>query len=220
MGWVEFIAAFGVFFITHTVPIRPPLRPKLVQVLGPRGFSLFYSILSLSVLVWLIIAAGRAPFVEIWPYAPWQRAVPQIAMAVVCVVVALGMSQPNPLSFGGRPGMFDPDNPGIVRWVRHPILAALALWSLAHLVPNGDLAHVILFGVFATFALLGGRLMDRRKRRDLGDQWQILVDQIAATPLVPTFGTGRFLLRILIAIGLYLALIFIHPFWGIDVRFF
>ena len=36
------------------------------------------------------------------------------------------------------------------------------------LVPNGDLAHVILFGTFAGFALLGQRLIDRRKRREMG----------------------------------------------------
>lgn len=49
-------------------------------------------------------------------------------------------------------------------------LWALSLWALAHVVPNGDLAHVILFGNFAAFALLGQRLVDRRRQRDMGNE--------------------------------------------------
>ena len=92
------------------------------------------------------------------------------------IMTELSASNANPFSFGGtRNELFDPAKPRVVRWSRHPLLAALALWAAAHVVPNGDLAHLILFGTFAAFAFLGGRLIDRRKRHEMGPEWQRLV---------------------------------------------
>ncbi len=166
MGWAEFAAAFAVFFLSHALPVRPPLQPRLEAALGARGFTLAYSALSLGVLAWLIVAAGRAPYVPLWSWAPWQAHVPLIAMLPACLIIALALGRPNPFSFGGaRAERFDPARPGIVRWMRHPLLVALALWAFAHLVANGNLAHVVMFGLLGAFAILGGRLIDRRKRR-------------------------------------------------------
>jgi uncharacterized membrane protein len=213
MGWLEFILAYAVFFLSHSLPVRPPLRPVLEARLGSTGFTLAYSALSLGVLAWLIAAAGRAPFVPLWGWAPWQAHVPLVVMAAVCVILALSIARPNPFSFGGmRNVRFDPARPGIVRWSRHPLLLALALWAAAHLVPNGDLAHVILFGTFAAFALLGGRLIDRRKRRELGPDWPRLRAAVAGAPRVPRPASGDTVLRLAAAVALYAALLWAHPY--------
>ena len=211
MGWSEFILAFTVFFLTHSIPVRRPLRPFLVARLGPGGFTLAYSALSVTVLGWIIAAAGRAPYVALWPYAPWQNHVPMVAMPVVCVIVALALGRPNPFSFGG-PGVarFDPARPGIVRLLRHPLLVALALWALAHLVPNGDLAHVITFGAFAVFALAGIPLVTRRKKRELGAGWATLDAATRAARPVPTCPLGA-TLRLAAGAGLYAGLLAAHP---------
>lgn len=212
MGWVEFILAFTVFFLSHGVPVRPPMRPWLEARLGARGFTLAYSALSLGVLAWLIGAAGRAPFVPLWDWAPWQAHLVLAAMLPVCVIIALTLGRPNPFSFGGaRNDTFDPDRPGIVRVTRHPLLLALAIWAGAHLFPNGDLAHVILFGTFAAFALLGGRLVDRRARRTLGSQWSPLLQKSRQTPVFRAFPLGESLLRLGLGVVLYLILIGVHP---------
>ena len=116
------------------------------------GFTLAYSALSLAVLTWVIGAAGRAPYVPLWQWAPWQNHVVLVVMALVCLLLALSIGRPNPFSFGGaRNQDFDPHVPGIIRLHRHPLLLALGLWAFAHTLPNGDLAHVILFGVFGVF---------------------------------------------------------------------
>lgn len=212
MGWLEFAAAYAAFFITHSVPVRAPLRPLLQTALGRRGFTLGYSALSLVALAWLIIAAGRAPFVPLWDWAPWQLHVPLIAMLPVCLILALAIARPNPFSFGGaRNDLFDPARPGIVRLHRHPLLLALVLWATAHAVPNGDLAHLILFGTFAVFATLGTRLVDRRRQREMGDTWQKLGREVASTPLWPTSLTGDDALRLVAGPVLYAALIWLHP---------
>jgi uncharacterized membrane protein len=213
MGWTEFVAAFGFFFTSHSVPVRRPIRERIVGWIGGRGFMLAYSALSLAALGWLIVAAGRAPYVQLWPWAPWQPYVPLIVMAPVCLIVALAVARPNPLSFGGANNdAFDPARPGIVGWTRHPLLVALGLWAAAHIVPNGDLAHVLLFGTFAIFALAGQRIVDRRKRREIGARWEELdhARRRGRSLDVRRFGS-RFAARLLIAVFLYLGLIAIHP---------
>lgn len=209
MGWFEFVAAYVVFFLSHSLPVRPPLKTWLQARLGSSGFTLAYSALSLAVLAWLIGAAGRAPHVILWNWAPWQVHVPLTVMAPVCLILALSIARPNPFSFGGaRNDLFDPGRPGIVRWSRHPLLLALALWAAAHVVPNGDLAHVILFGTFAAFALLGGRLIDRRKHREMGAEWQRLRVAVESAPRVPR---RIDVARLAAGLALYAALIWVHP---------
>lgn len=211
MGWGEYGLAFAAFFLTHSLPVRPPLRPWAVARLGSAGFALAYSALSLAVLGWLIAAAGRAPFVPLWDWAPWQNRVVVVAMLPVCLILALAVARPNPFSFGGaRNDRFDPRRPGIIRLTRHPLLVALALWSVAHVLPNGDLAHAGLFGAFAGFAVLGGRLVDRRRRREMGQGWHDLRATIAAAP--PRVALrGETVLRLTAGVVLYAGLIWLHP---------
>lgn len=213
MTWFEFITAWGVFFLTHSVPIRPPLRPHLEKLLGPRVFLVAYSVLSLGTLSWLIAAAGRAPFVALWHWAPWQNFVPLAAMLVVCIIVSLAIGRPNPFSFGGtRNESFDAEYAGIVRFSRHPLLTALAVWAAAHIVPNGDLAHVLLFGVFAVFATWGGRLIDRRKRLEMGADWEKLEDAVAARfSNAQPISWRKAALRVGFGVAVYLGLLGLHP---------
>lgn len=205
-GWFEYMAAFVVFFLTHSIPVRPPVKAALVARIGARGFTIVYSLLSIVVLAWVIVAAGRAPFVPLWDWAPWHNHVTLSVMLVVCVLASLAIGRPNPLSFGGGSGLFDPNRPGLAGWVRHPLLMALMLWALAHILPNGNLAHVVLFGVFGAFAGLGMRIIDRRQKRILGaDRWARLT-RMRREIRPTTNGVMRFG----IAVAVYLLLISLH----------
>ncbi len=213
MGWGEYALAFAAFFLTHSVPIRPPVRPWLQARLGRRGFALAYSALSLAVLAWLIAAAGRASYVPLWHWAPWQNHVVLTVMLPVCLILALAIARPNPFSFGGAINeSFDPERPGIVRLTRHPLLLALALWAAAHVVANGDLAHAILFGAFAAFALLGMGLVDRRRRREMGKTWDRLDAARRRAPLLPRpVSWSGAVVRVALGAGLYVTLLWLHP---------
>ena len=71
------------------------------------------------------------------------------------------------------------------------MLWALALWGAAHLLANGELALVILFGSTAGFSLLGMVMIDRRQRRQRGEAaWQALSVRTSAVPLAAWL-TGR-----------------------------
>ena len=134
MQWAEFIIALAAFLAAHALPLR--LKAPLVARLGRRGFALGYSLLSLGLLYWLIVAAGRAPWVPLWPQAVWMRWLVNLAMPVA-ILLALT---------GGMAGL----------------MAAFALWAGAHLLANGDLAHVLFFGLMLTYACLGVTLGLRR----------------------------------------------------------
>ncbi|WP_286133844.1 MULTISPECIES: NnrU family protein [unclassified Labrenzia] len=218
LNWLNFIAAFLVFFASHMVLVRPPLRPLLVAFLSPRGFSLGYSLLSLGILWWLIVAARDAPYIALWPWEPWQTYVPVLMMLPVCLILAFGIGAPNPFSFGGRRNnRFDPERPGIVGLMRHPILVAAFLWSVAHVVPNGDLAHVILFGTFAVFSLAGMKLIDRRKQREMGNTWNCLLADMKRSSSVAPVDWQAILIRATAGFVLYIVLAVAHPlFAGVD----
>lgn len=153
-GWSEYALALALFVGSHFLPRVGGLRDRLIAAVGRRVYFSVYGLLSLALLVWVISAAGRAPYVELWPQMPWTRWVPNLAMPVAMVLAAIGAGLGQPYTLGGRRNaVFDPSDPGLAALSRHPLFLALALWAIAHLFPNGDLAHVILFGAFGLLAL-------------------------------------------------------------------
>lgn len=129
-GWGEYIAAWAFFLGSHMIPALPGPRGWLVARLGRRGYLAAFSVLSIGLLYWLIVAAGRAPVVALWDQPGWSRWLVNIAMPLAILVAALG---------SGMSGL----------------IAAFALWSGGHLVANGDLAHALFFGGMLVFALSG-----------------------------------------------------------------
>ncbi|MBY6058290.1 NnrU family protein [Leisingera daeponensis] len=209
MGWLEFTTALMLFLASHAIPVRPPVRPWLVNRLGLRGYIVAYSVLSLAILAWLAVAAARAPYMGVLPYWEGFRWVPLLVMPLACLLAVAGMMRQNPFGFGGL-GLraFDPEDPGVLAVSRHPLLAAMALWAGAHLLANGDLAHVILFGLFAGFAWMGMALIDKRKQRQMGQgEWRRLSRNTARLNLArlrPSAGEAG------LAAAVFLALLVLH----------
>jgi uncharacterized membrane protein len=219
-GWSEYILVFLAFVGAHVIPARPGIRVRLTALAGEGGYLWGYSLVSLGLLYWLVVAAGRAPFVPLWDYRPWQLWVPNLAMPVVVLLAVGGVGIANPFSFGGRANAtFDPVRPGIIAVSRHPLLLAITLWAAAHVVPNGDLAHVLLFGLFALLGGLGMIMLDRRRKRQWGRaRFQELARSTSLLPagawLWGRVRPGRDALpprRLVIAALAYLALLALHP---------
>ncbi|WP_299932359.1 NnrU family protein [uncultured Pelagimonas sp.] len=222
MGWIEFGLAMMLFMASHRIPSALGVKDSLIERLGSRGYTALFSIASTLLLLWVIWAAGRAPFVPLWDQTPAARWAVNLVMPVVIALSAFGVGAPNPFAFEGRSTGFDPDHPGIAGVTRQPLLWALALWSLAHLWANGDLAHVILFGTFAGFSLLGMKLVERRRARMMGHDWDRLSAQTALVPFAAMF-TGKWrpqsgpsLVRLTIAVIAWAAVFHLHE-WVIGV---
>lgn len=218
-GWTEYTLALVAFTASHFVPRIGDLRGRLIGLVGRRAYFSVYGLLSLALLVWVIVAAGRAPFVEVWPQAPWTRWAPNLLMPLAAVLIVNGIGIAQPFTLGGkRQAVFDPADPGFAAISRHPLFLALALWSLAHLVPNGDLAHVILFGLFAALALAAIPIFDARAQADLGrDTAPAFFRATGLFSLAPLANRswrkrngGRFMQRTAIGILLWAALLLSH----------
>ncbi|WP_305954950.1 NnrU family protein [Rhodovulum sulfidophilum] len=223
-GWGEFAAAYALFLLSHALPVRPGVQAGLRRWFGRRGYLAAYVAVSLAALGWLIVAAGRAPFIPLWAPLPWQLWLPVLVMPFVCLLIAATLGSPNPLSFGGAGNArFDPERPGIVGLTRHPLPVALTLWALAHAAANPDLAHLMMFGGFAVFAVAGSRAIDRRNRRLMGAEWDRLAARTATLPFAALV-TGRWrpsgpppLWRLVLGLALWAGLLAVHrPVIGVS----
>jgi uncharacterized membrane protein len=217
MGWIEFALAMGLFMVSHRVPAWMGVKGRLTATLGARGYTLVFSVGSLLLLWWVIAAAGRAPFVPLWDQALWHRWAVNLIMPLAVALAAFGVAAPNPFAFEGRATGFDPSHPGIVGVTRQPLLWALALWAGAHMLANGDLAHVLLFGPFLILAVLGMHVVEARRRRAMGPaEWQRLTAATSLLPFMPLLhGTWRpsrppSVLRLVVALGAWAALWHLH----------
>ncbi|WBU63687.1 NnrU family protein [Paracoccus aerodenitrificans] len=214
--WAEFAAAFAAFLAAHAIPMRPGLKTRIIRILGKPGYIIVFSVVSVALLYWLLMAAGRAPFIEIWQQAVWQRWIANIAMPFAILLGVFSVRAKNPFSFGGTAEGFDPDRPGIAGMTRHPLMWAFAIWASVHLLANGDLAHLLLFAPLLVFALSGVLAADARARRNLPD-----FDRLAAHTSLWPFAAlldGRWqprklpsLSRLAIAVVLWAGLLHLHP---------
>src|SRR5207237_9931849 len=98
--------------------------------------------------VWSIDADRHAPAVAVWAPLPGLRPAAFALVFVAFLFVGIGLATPSPTRVGMESRLAQGTDMarGMVRVTRHPFLWGVALWSLVHLIMNGDLASVILFG--------------------------------------------------------------------------
>jgi uncharacterized membrane protein len=176
----QLFLALVVFVALHSVPAIPALRSRLIGLFGRRPYLIAYSLVSLATLAWVFYAALQIDFIALWDPQPWQAWVTLILTPIGLFFLLAGLMSPNPLSISVRRS--GTGQGGIVAITRHPVLWGFMLWAGSHIVPNGDMRSLILFGALFLFALAGIPLTERRARRRLGDDWPVLA---ASTSILP-----------------------------------
>ncbi len=68
---MEVAIAMAVFLLSHVAIARTRIRPVLIERLGRRGYLTVYSILSVALLAWVIVALIESPRVLLWPTPGW-----------------------------------------------------------------------------------------------------------------------------------------------------
>jgi len=160
------------FLGIHIFISGTPLRGRLVGMIGEKGYQGLFSVLSLGAIVWMSIAYGRAPYVALWQPPAFAMWLVPLLVFVAMLLVVIGLTTPNPTSAGAE-GVLKQEQPvrGIVAVTRHPFLWGVAIWALAHLVANGDLASLLLFGAFLALALIGPHLIDAKRAKRDPEAW-------------------------------------------------
>jgi uncharacterized membrane protein len=184
MGLAVMILGLVLFLGVHTLTTRRDLRAGLIASWGEGGYKAGYALVSLAglvLIVWGFAHYRAAGMIEIWtPPAAFKHIAAALMLPAVILVVAAYIR--------GR----------IYTALKHPMLSGVKLWAAAHLIVNGDLGGIILFGSF-----LGWAVFDRislKRRTDAGG------------PPIPVGGLSNDLIAVAVGFVAYLALAFaFHP---------
>jgi len=178
-----FAAAF--FMGTHAGIAGTRLRSLIIDRIGRITYVVLYSILSAVGTVWLFWAYLTAPYMELWGQLAGARYGVLLAMLLSFLFIVIGLTSRPATLFGEQALEYRlSDVQGVVRITRHPILVGLLLWSVTHMIVNGDLAALILFGSLTVLTALGIGSMDAKHRRRLGDAWPDLERSTSILPFV------------------------------------
>ena len=142
-----------IFLGVHSVRImaddwRTQTRSRL-GVLPWKGWYSAASLIGFGLLVWGFGLARQQP-VQLWSPPPAMRHVAALLTLVAFVLLAAA---------------YVPGN-SIKARLHHPMVLAVKVWALAHLLANGNLAHVLLFGSFLVWAIFDFTAARRRDRVD------------------------------------------------------
>ncbi|PHQ68973.1 MAG: hypothetical protein COB93_09250 [Sneathiella sp.] len=164
--------AMLIFLAIHIIP-SSFLRTKIVGRIGEGGYMAFFNLLSLVVFVWLIFAYQAAPVGEsLWDAGNAGRYIGVVLMVIASVFFVGIFTGPNPTASGaGKLVDKEIAYTGINSITRHPMMWAITLWALVHIINNGDAGSVIFFGGLGFLAFAGTFLIDAKKQRQLADGW-------------------------------------------------
>src|SRR6185503_13075330 len=192
MGLAILILGLVIFIGTHLVTTRRDTRAALIARLGEGPYKGLYAAASLVgvVLIGWGFATYRATgWIDVWYPPNWTRhvAVLLVWIASVCVVAAY--------------------SPGRIKvMLKHPMLVGVKLWAFAHLMSNGDLGSIILFG-----SILGWAVVDRislKRRTDPGG------------PPSPVGGVAKDVVAVIGGTALFVVLGFLFHLYVVGVPVF
>lgn len=217
---VNLVAAVVFFLAIHFGVSGTRLRDRLVGAMGERSFRGLFSLASLGGLIWIIHAYGNAPQMQTWGQLLALKPVAAPLVLLAFLFAVIGVATPSPTAAGGEARLSDDTRArGIVRITRHPFLWGAALWALVHLVINGDLASLILFGSLLLLALGGTASIDQKRQRHFGEHWHKFARATSNLPFA-AIASGRNqlgpalreigIVRPLAAVAVFVAVFLLH----------
>jgi uncharacterized membrane protein len=142
---VFLIAGLVIFLGVHLLPTAPALRNSISNQLGAGAYQGLFSLLSLAGLVLIIYGFAQRDYVPIWTPPAFMKHIVFLLMLPVFVLLAASMIPSHIRTF-----------------TKHPMLLAIKLWAFAHLLANGDLAGMLLFGSLLAYAIFDRISVKRR----------------------------------------------------------
>ena len=184
MGLVVMILGLVLFFAAHTLTTQRDLRARFIASMGEGGYKIGYAVASiagLALIVWGFAHYRATGWIAIWSPPKFLKHLNIALMLPATILVVAAYIR-------GR----------IYQTLKHPMLTGIKLWAFGHLLANGDLGGIILFGSFLAWAVF-----DRISLKHRGD---------AGSPPIPVGGPTNDLIAIAVGFVAYLALAFaFHP---------
>lgn len=183
-----FLLGLIVFFGTHffTALMRPQ-RGALIAKLGEKPFKGLYALVSLAGFVLIILGWPNADASPLYtpPYFLRHVTFALMAISVILLVAAYAPA--------GR----------IAAAVKHPMLAGVKVWAFAHLLSNGEVRSVLLFGAFLAYAVID-RIAVKKRNAPTPAAGPVRNDIIVIVVGLVAYGViAHFLHRYIAGVALY-----------------
>jgi uncharacterized membrane protein len=153
------------FLGVHSVRIAAPAwRDRRIAAMGEGPWKGFYSLVSIIGFVLIVWGYGVArPEAPVFYEPPlWMKHVTALLMIFAFISLA---------TYAVPAGRLKP-------MLKHPMLVAIKIWALAHLLANGDLASILLFGTFLVWAVFD-RISVKRRAAPIPATGPVFNDAIA-----------------------------------------
>jgi uncharacterized membrane protein len=183
------------FLVIHIVPVTQ-LRARAVAAIGEGPYLGLFSLVSLILIIWWVIAFVNAPSgVRAWTFASWWPWTKALILLFASILLVAGLSSPNPtLPRAGKLLERPSVGAGVFAITRHPVMWALGLWGAAHFISQPDWRGFWFFGIFAITALGGAMLQEMRKAQTYGASWANFTAKTSFVPFL-ALAQGRANLR-------------------------
>ena len=148
MGLAILIIGLVVFLGAHVFVTRREARSAAIARLGEGPYKGLFSLVSLAglvLIVWGFAHYRGGQYVQVWSPPSWMR---HITVALVWPSIILIVAAYIPGNIRAK--------------LKHPMLAGVKLWAFAHLLSNGDLGGIILFGAVLAWAVFDRITLKRR----------------------------------------------------------
>lgn len=166
----------------HLLPsLAPGFRQRLIEKLGSGPYRGIFAIAILTSLLLIVVGWRSSPENYLYVLPAWSRPVGFALMAVSFILLGAANYRT-----------------AIKRFVRHPMLTGVLVWSLSHLLTNGTARAWILFGGLGLWALLEMPLINRREGPRI----------LPASP-----GAGAELKGLAISAIVFAVVLFLHPYF-------
>jgi len=144
------IVGLVLFLGAHSARIvAEPARERFIAQRGENAWKGLYSVVSLVGIVLIVVGYRAAPNVYLWFPPTWLRHVALLLTAAAFVLVVAAYVPGNRIRAA----------------VGHPMVLGVKVWALAHLLANGSLPSIVLFGAFLAWAVADFVSARRRDRR-------------------------------------------------------
>ena len=177
MGLGILILGLAVFLATH---VFVSFREARASVIGRVGLPLYrnlfaiVSLAGLALIVWGYAQYRAHALIQLWSPPAFMRHV-TVGLVLLAAIFVVAAFLPN----------------HIRTRLKHPMLAGVKTWALAHLLSNGDLGSVLLFGTFLAWGVYA-RIAAKR-RGDIGAAAKPAPDGWTNDVIVVALGTAVFL---------------------------
>lgn len=140
------ITGIVLFFGIHLLPAFVEPRGRLVDMLGAAGYKTAFSLTSAIGFVFMLYGWKMAPDVPVFDPPAFGLLLAKVVMLPAFVLLVAA---------------YVPCN--IKRLVGHPMIIAILLWSLVHVLTNGDQTSLIVFGAFLLYSIFDWASVVRRQ---------------------------------------------------------